>query len=80
MDTECIYLYRDGHVTVRGGYRDRVDVNGIPQRLQTGDVSLTLRGLTHADYGLYTCQVISGPHNLEGIVVLGGKSHISIVH
>ncbi|KAL2080792.1 hypothetical protein ACEWY4_022645 [Coilia grayii] len=67
-DTDCIYLYANGHVTVGGGYEDRVSVT--PQQLQRGDVSLTLRGVGEEDRRVYTCQVISGEHTQEGRVAL----------
>ncbi|XP_063049804.1 myelin-oligodendrocyte glycoprotein-like, partial [Engraulis encrasicolus] len=76
--TDCIYLYRDGHVTVRGEYEDRwgnvINYEGRvsvdPQQLQTGDVSLKLKGFRWEDVGYYTCQVISGEHTHEGRVKL----------
>src|SRR4029434_310319 len=41
--TDCIYLYKNGLVTVREYYEGRVSVN--TQELQRGDVSLRLREL-----------------------------------
>src|SRR4029434_11251526 len=64
--TDCIYLYKNGHVTVREGYEGRVSVN--TQELQRGDVSLTLRERREEDGEVYTCQVISGEHKEEGRV------------
>ncbi|KAG5282869.1 hypothetical protein AALO_G00035610 [Alosa alosa] len=76
--TDCIYLYKNGHVIEGRGYEGRVSVD--PQQLQRGDVSLTLRGCTWGhDKGVYTCQVICEGHQEEGRVGLeirgaaGGK-------
>ena len=68
--TDCIYLYKNGHVTVRRGYEGRVSVNTL--ELQRGDVSLRLRERREedGDGGVYTCQVISGEHKEEGRVGL----------
>ncbi|XP_062391225.1 butyrophilin subfamily 2 member A2-like [Sardina pilchardus] len=68
--TECIYLYRSGHVIEGRGYEGRVSVD--PQQLQRGGVSLTLRRSSWwgDDNGVYTCQVISGGHREEGRVGL----------
>ncbi|XP_041927079.1 trichohyalin-like, partial [Alosa sapidissima] len=67
--TDCIYLYRNGHVIEGRGYEGRVSVD--PQQLQRGDVSLTLRRIRGGDdYGVHTCQVISGGHQEEGRVQL----------
>lgn len=56
--TDCLYVYKNGHVTVREGYEGRVsvDIDG----LQRGDVSLRLRKCRGTDEGVYTCQVIGG--------------------
>ena len=62
-ETDCIYLYKDGHVRVGRSYAGRVSVN--PQELHRGDVSLTLRESGLRDEGVYTCQVISGEHKEE---------------
>ncbi|XP_041935066.1 butyrophilin-like protein 2 [Alosa sapidissima] len=70
--TDCIYLYRNGHVIEGRGYEGRVSVD--PQQLQRGDVSLRLRRSRRGDdddRGVYTCQVISGGHQEEGRVGLG---------
>ena len=61
--TDCIYLYKNGHVTEGRGYEGRVSVN--TQELQRGGVSLRLRENTWGDGGVYTCQVISGEHKEE---------------
>ncbi|XP_076120672.1 myelin-oligodendrocyte glycoprotein-like [Alosa pseudoharengus] len=67
--TDCIYLYKNGHVIEGRGYEGRVSVD--PQQLQRGDVSLTLRTSGWGDdHGVYTCQVISGGHQEEGRVAL----------
>ena len=66
--TDCIYLYKNGHVTEGRGYEGRVSVN--TQELQRGDVSLRLRERRVGDGGVYTCQVISGEHKEEGRVGL----------
>ena len=66
--TDCIYLYKNGHVTVREAYEGRVSVK--TQELQRGDVSMTLRKRRNGDTGVYTCQVISGEHKEEGRVGL----------
>ncbi|XP_042559941.1 butyrophilin subfamily 2 member A2-like [Clupea harengus] len=75
--TDCIYLYKNGHVTVREGYEGRVSVN--TQELQRGDVSLRLRENTWGDKGVYTCQVISGEHKEEGRVGITGKSPVPLL-
>src|SRR4029434_11067082 len=74
--TDCIYLYKNGHVTVREAYEGRVSVN--TQELQRGDVSLRLRERRGEDGGVYTCQVISGEHKEEGRVGLC-KSPVSLL-
>ena len=63
--TDCIYLYKNGHVTEGRGYEDRVSVN--IQELQRGDVSLRLREIRERRWGdrVYTCQVISGEQKEE---------------
>ncbi|XP_031436459.1 butyrophilin subfamily 1 member A1-like [Clupea harengus] len=79
--TDCIYLYKNGHETVREDYERRVSVN--TQELQRGDVSMTLREIREKEIGVflklwktvgneqvYTCQVISGEHTEEGRVGL----------
>ncbi|XP_041927119.1 butyrophilin subfamily 1 member A1-like [Alosa sapidissima] len=66
--TDCIYLYRNGHVIEGRGYEGRVSVD--PQQLQRGDVSLRLRSRRGDGGGVYTCQVISGGHQEEGRVGL----------
>ncbi|XP_031436472.1 uncharacterized protein LOC105909796 [Clupea harengus] len=70
--TDCIYLYKNGHVTVREDYEGRVSVNTL--ELQRGDASLTLIVSREEDKGLYTCQVISGEHKEEGRVRLLARS------
>ena len=72
--TDCIYLYKNGHVTVREDYEGRVSVNTL--ELQRGDASLTLRVSREEDKGLYTCQVISGEHKEEGRVRLLPRSKL----
>ncbi|XP_062391060.1 centrosome-associated protein CEP250-like [Sardina pilchardus] len=54
--TECIYLFKNGDVTVLEGYKGRVSVD--TQKLQGGDVSLRLRESRKADEEVYTCQVV----------------------
>ncbi|XP_041922804.1 butyrophilin-like protein 1 [Alosa sapidissima] len=56
--TECIYLYKNGDITVREGYEGRVSVD--TQNLQRGDVSLRLKEGRRMDEEVYTCQVING--------------------
>ena len=75
--TDCIYLYKNGHVTVREDYEGRVSVN--TQELQRGDVSLRLRERRWGDGGVYTCQVISGEHKEEGRVGLISKSPVPLL-
>ena len=76
--TDCIYLYKNGHVTVREAYEGRVSVN--TQELQRGDVSLRLRERRVGEGGVYTCQVISGEHKEEGRVGLTlGKSPVPLL-
>ena len=75
--TDCIYLYKNGHVTEGRGYEGRVSVN--TQELQRGDVSLRLRERRVGDRGVYTCQVISGEHKEEGRVGLISKSPVPLL-
>ena len=75
--TDCIYLYKNGHVTEGRGYEGRVSVN--TQELQRGDVSLRLRESRWGDGGVYTCQVISGEHKEEGRVGLRCKSPVPLL-
>ena len=75
--TDCIYLYKNGHGTVREDYEGRVSVN--TKELQGGDVSLTLRKRRGGDGGVYTCQVISGKHKEEGRVGLISKSPVPLL-
>ena len=75
--TDCIYLYKNGHVTEGRGYEGRVSVN--TQELQRGDVSLRLRERREEDGGVYTCQVISGEHKEEGRVGLRCKSPVPLL-
>src|SRR4029434_583108 len=49
--TDCIYLYKNGHETVREDYEDRVSVN--TQELQRGDVSLRLRDIREKEIGVF---------------------------
>src|SRR4029434_792381 len=51
--TDCIYLYKNGHVTEGRGYEGRVSVN--TQELQRGDVSLRLRKRIVEEGEVYTC-------------------------
>ncbi|KAL7886817.1 hypothetical protein AOLI_G00045380 [Acnodon oligacanthus] len=55
---ECIYLYRNGQVTVGRGYEGRLSL--FNEELQRGNVSLLLRDVGQADTGIYSCQVITG--------------------
>src|SRR4029434_2599905 len=66
--TDCIYLYKNGHVTEGRGYEGRVSVN--TKELKRGDLSLRLRESRYGDGGVHTCQVISGEHKEEGRVGL----------
>ena len=75
--TDCIYLYKNGHVTEGRDYEGRVSVN--TQELQRGDVSLRLRERREGDVGVYTCQVISGEHKEEGRVGLMSKSPVPLL-
>uniref|UniRef100_A0A4W5JQX6 Ig-like domain-containing protein n=1 Tax=Hucho hucho TaxID=62062 RepID=A0A4W5JQX6_9TELE len=79
-ETECIYLYKNGQVTERSGYEDRVSL--ITQELETGNVSLRLRDFRESDRGYYICQVIHGEQKEEaavGLWVRGGKCSITPV-
>src|SRR4029434_4825575 len=49
--TDCIFLYKNGHVTVREAYEGRVIVN--TQELQRGDVSMTLREIREKEIGVF---------------------------
>src|SRR4029434_681961 len=66
--TECIYLYKNGHVTEGRGYKGRVRVD--TEERQRGDVSLRLRKRIVEEGEVYICQVISGKHKEEGRVGL----------
>ncbi|XP_036447287.1 golgin subfamily A member 6-like protein 22 [Colossoma macropomum] len=55
---ECIYLYKNGQVTVGRGYEGRLSL--FNEELQRGNVSLLLRDVGQADTGIYSCQVITG--------------------
>ncbi|KAM9544503.1 uncharacterized protein ACWYII_035845 isoform 1-T1 [Salvelinus alpinus] len=66
--TECIYLYKNGHVTERSGYEGRVSL--ITQELERGNVSLRLRDFRRSDRGVYICQVIHGEQKEEAGVGL----------
>ncbi|XP_048094972.1 trichohyalin-like isoform X4 [Alosa alosa] len=63
--TECIYLYKNGDITVREGYEGRVSVD--TQKLQRGDVSLRLKEGRRMDEEVYTCQVINGGREEERV-------------
>ncbi|XP_042560253.1 myelin-oligodendrocyte glycoprotein-like [Clupea harengus] len=75
--TDCIYLYKNGHVTEGRDYEGRVSVN--TQELQRGDVSLRLRKRREEDGGVQTCQVISGEHKEEGRVGVPRKSPVPLL-
>ena len=88
--TDCIYLYKNGHVTVGEYYGGRVSVN--TQELQRGDVSMTLREIREKEIGVflklwktvgneqvYTCQVISGEHKEEGRIWLRCKCPVPLL-
>uniref|UniRef100_A0A8B9HZQ9 Ig-like domain-containing protein n=1 Tax=Astyanax mexicanus TaxID=7994 RepID=A0A8B9HZQ9_ASTMX len=55
---ECIYLYKNGQVTVGKRYEGRLSL--FTEELKIGNVSLLLRDVGQADTGIYSCQVISG--------------------
>ncbi|XP_041926733.1 uncharacterized protein LOC121690310 [Alosa sapidissima] len=79
--TDCIYLYKNGQVTVSEDYEGRVSLN--TQRLQRGDVSLRLRESRESDTGRYQCQVISGEHVVGtriGLRYDGGRGVIYRMH
>ncbi|XP_071011976.1 golgin subfamily A member 6-like protein 4 [Oncorhynchus clarkii lewisi] len=66
--TECIYVYKNGQVTERSGYKGRVSL--ITQELERGNVSLRLRDFRWSDIGVYICQVIHGEQKDEAAVSL----------
>ncbi|XP_034147382.1 selection and upkeep of intraepithelial T-cells protein 1-like isoform X1 [Esox lucius] len=67
--TECIYLYKNGQVTERRGYEDRLSLN--TQEMERGNVSLRMKNYKESDRGTYICQVIHGEQKEEGLVGLG---------
>lgn len=66
--TECIYLYKDGQVSVGKGYEGRASLL-IPE-LKRGNVSLTLKSIAPLDTGTYSCQVLTGHNMVEKSVRL----------
>ncbi|KAL2080789.1 hypothetical protein ACEWY4_022642 [Coilia grayii] len=77
--TECVYLYRRGHVTEGRGYEGRFHVDG--QELQRGDVSLRLWDSDEAYEDKYTCQLIRGQQREEKRLLLkyNGESGVLCV-
>ncbi|KAL0966931.1 hypothetical protein UPYG_G00302410 [Umbra pygmaea] len=63
---ECIYLYKNGQVTERTGYEDRLSLN--TQELERGNVSLRMKNVKDSDRGFYICQVINGEQKEEDMV------------
>ncbi|XP_063070427.1 golgin subfamily A member 6-like protein 26 [Engraulis encrasicolus] len=62
-NTDCVYLYRNGHAADGVGFEGRVSVD--PVALQTGDMSLVLKGAWETDAGWFLCQVLHGQHVKE---------------
>lgn len=61
--TECIYLYKNGQVSVGKGYEGRASLL-IPE-LKRGNVSLILKSISPLDTGTYSCQVLTGQNVVE---------------
>ncbi|KAL0966930.1 hypothetical protein UPYG_G00302400 [Umbra pygmaea] len=72
--TKCIYLYKNGQVTERTGYEDRLSLNN--QELERGNVSLTMKNFKEPDKGVYICQVINGEQKEEVALWLWTKGGI----
>lgn len=58
---ECIYLYKNGHVSVGRGYEGRASL--LTPELKRGNMSLILKSIAPVDTGIYSCQVLTG-HNM----------------
>ncbi|XP_034147248.1 butyrophilin-like protein 1 [Esox lucius] len=61
--TECIYLYKNGQVTERSYYEDRLSL--ITQEMERGNVSLRMKNIKESDSEDYICQVIHGEQKEE---------------
>ncbi|KAG7335566.1 hypothetical protein KOW79_000259 [Hemibagrus wyckioides] len=61
--TECIYMYRNGQVSVGKGYEGRASL--LTRELSRGNVSLTLKSISPQDMGIYSCQVLTGFNKVE---------------
>ena len=71
-ESQCVYMYKDGHVMEGRGYQGRLTLD--VQALERGDVSLTLRHYNReTDDGVYICQVQHGDQVEETAVGLRGK-------
>ncbi|XP_053475336.1 golgin subfamily A member 6-like protein 22 isoform X3 [Ictalurus furcatus] len=61
--TECIYLYKNGQVSVGKGYEGRASL--FTPELKRGNVSLILKSIAPMDTGTYSCQVLTGHNKVE---------------
>ncbi|KAI5624152.1 butyrophilin-like protein 8 isoform X1 [Silurus asotus] len=61
--TECIYLYKNGQVSVGRGYEGRASL--MTSELKRGNVSLVLKSIAPTDTGTYSCQVLTGHNKVE---------------
>ncbi|XP_026782628.3 golgin subfamily A member 6-like protein 25 isoform X2 [Pangasianodon hypophthalmus] len=66
--TECIYLYKNGQVSVGRGFEGRASL--LTQELKRGNVSLILKSISPMDTGTYSCQVLTGHNKVEKSVHL----------
>ncbi|KAI5105691.1 butyrophilin-like protein 2 [Silurus meridionalis] len=61
--TECIYLYKNGQVSIGRGYEGRASLMTL--ELKRGNVSLVLKSIAPTDTGTYSCQVLTGHNKVE---------------
>ncbi|KAK3571769.1 hypothetical protein QTP86_018705 [Hemibagrus guttatus] len=61
--TECIYMYKNGQVSVGKGYEGRTSL--LTRELSRGNVSLTVKSISPMDTGIYSCQVLTGFNKVE---------------
>ncbi|KAL0966924.1 hypothetical protein UPYG_G00302330 [Umbra pygmaea] len=67
--TKCIYLYKNGQVTVRKGYEGT-------KGLERGNVCLMIKNVKDSDKGVYVCQVINGEQKEEAKVYLRTRGEL----
>lgn len=78
--TECIYMYKNGQVSVGKGYEGRASL--LTRELSRGNVSLTLKSISPQDMGIYSCQVLTGFNKVEKSISLymSGEQSIRVIH